>query len=262
MNKPFAICACAKNEDDYIKEWIEYHIKLGFDRIYLCDNNDDARLESFLTDYTRENFLIIYDYRGARNFQIDCYNEMIRTYKQTYAWCAFIDIDEFITLEKHSNIKDFLDDIRVDVVFLNWMIMSSDCKIYKEAGGVLDRFRNPVSLNHTRNRHIKSIVREGVEGLFVDNPHNIKVPSEKYSHAGEIILTESSPWVESCRYETAYIRHYYTKSFEEWITKVGVRKWPDSTEVDRSRWLSAFLEYEPCSDHFLTFGSTKRLSKY
>ena len=34
------IVAIAKNEEPYLKEWVEYHFALGFDKIIICDNND------------------------------------------------------------------------------------------------------------------------------------------------------------------------------------------------------------------------------
>ena len=34
------ICAIAKNENDYINDWVNWHLNLGFDRIYLYDNNE------------------------------------------------------------------------------------------------------------------------------------------------------------------------------------------------------------------------------
>ena len=33
-----AIICVAKDEDHYIDEWIEYHLKLGFDAIYIIQN--------------------------------------------------------------------------------------------------------------------------------------------------------------------------------------------------------------------------------
>lgn len=38
------ICCIAKNEDRYIHEWIAYHLKLGFDKIYIyiMSDNDDT----------------------------------------------------------------------------------------------------------------------------------------------------------------------------------------------------------------------------
>lgn len=34
------VVAIAKNEELYLKEWVEYHFHLGFDKIIICDNND------------------------------------------------------------------------------------------------------------------------------------------------------------------------------------------------------------------------------
>ena len=35
-----ALCAIAKNENLYIREWVEYYMKLGFSNIILYDNNN------------------------------------------------------------------------------------------------------------------------------------------------------------------------------------------------------------------------------
>ena len=34
-----ALCAIGKFEEDYLQEWIEHHLKIGFDKIYFYDNN-------------------------------------------------------------------------------------------------------------------------------------------------------------------------------------------------------------------------------
>ena len=34
------IVAIAKMEQDYIEEWVKYHLHLGFDQIFLYDNED------------------------------------------------------------------------------------------------------------------------------------------------------------------------------------------------------------------------------
>lgn len=35
-----AVIACAKQEELYICEWIEWNINIGVDHIFICDNND------------------------------------------------------------------------------------------------------------------------------------------------------------------------------------------------------------------------------
>lgn len=40
-SKPkIAICCIAKDENWYVNDWIGYHLALGFDHVYLYDNND------------------------------------------------------------------------------------------------------------------------------------------------------------------------------------------------------------------------------
>ena len=34
-----ALVCIAKNEDDYIEEWVNYHLKLGFSKIFIYENN-------------------------------------------------------------------------------------------------------------------------------------------------------------------------------------------------------------------------------
>ena len=36
----FAVCTVLRNEILYLREWVEHYIKLGFDKIYIYDNND------------------------------------------------------------------------------------------------------------------------------------------------------------------------------------------------------------------------------
>ena len=42
-----AICTCIKNEQSYLKEWIDYHINLGFDHIYLYEESIDHHKSQF-----------------------------------------------------------------------------------------------------------------------------------------------------------------------------------------------------------------------
>ena len=35
-----ALICCAKQEENYINEWLEHNYNVGIDHIYLCDTND------------------------------------------------------------------------------------------------------------------------------------------------------------------------------------------------------------------------------
>ena len=46
--KPVIVCL-AKLESDYIGEFIDYHLNLGFETVYLYDNEDKPLYQSLLT---------------------------------------------------------------------------------------------------------------------------------------------------------------------------------------------------------------------
>ena len=48
------VCAIAKDEDPFLKEWVVYHLILGFDHIIIYDNNSKNSISSILCDYINE----------------------------------------------------------------------------------------------------------------------------------------------------------------------------------------------------------------
>ena len=47
----YLVVTCAKNENEYIREWIQHYLDLNFDKIIICDNNDDESLLGVISDY-------------------------------------------------------------------------------------------------------------------------------------------------------------------------------------------------------------------
>ena len=63
------LCIICKLENLYIKEFIDYYKDLGYNHIFIYDNNDKdgERLEDVIQKYIDEGFVSITDYRGDRN---------------------------------------------------------------------------------------------------------------------------------------------------------------------------------------------------
>ncbi len=227
------ICAIAKYENDYIAEWVRYHINLGFDHIYIYDNNeiDGERIEDVIPSDLNEKVSVL-DVRGKKYMQKIVYNECYRTFD--FDWCAFIDIDEFITFNPKSgytNIEQFLQDRdEFDAIHLNWMCYGDNGMVRKKEGGVVDRFKKPIkpytfryTYDFPENMHIKSIIKKNVDidwnsVQWNSNPHTPWGLGSISDDEGNMIA-ENSPF-KKVGFNIAYIRHYFTKTLEEYSCKI------------------------------------------
>lgn len=142
-----ALVCVAKEEDRYLGEWIDYHLKLGFDRIFVYQN--DWRYKGPVRP---EVTLEVFD--GLIQ-QINTYNRFLDSYGSEYEWVAFMDVDEFLCLKRHANVTDFLKNYR-DHVAINWVLFGSSGLPDTGELGVLRRFvRRQVGVD----KNIKSIVK-------------------------------------------------------------------------------------------------------
>ena len=106
----FMVCAMIKDEDLYIDEWLEYHQYLGFDYVSIFDNADNA--SNYIADLPGRypNFVTVVHSPGLKH-QLKVYDACVRTFQSSSMWAAFIDVDEFIVLRKHSDIKSFVTEV-------------------------------------------------------------------------------------------------------------------------------------------------------
>ena len=67
-NIKICLCAIVKNENRYLREFIEYYKKLGYNKIILYDNNEKngENLKEVIKDYILKNFVQIFDFRGRK----------------------------------------------------------------------------------------------------------------------------------------------------------------------------------------------------
>lgn len=52
-----AICTCIKDEQAYLKEWLDYHLSLGFDHIYLYEDDGSKPHNDIVKDYNNVTLL-------------------------------------------------------------------------------------------------------------------------------------------------------------------------------------------------------------
>lgn len=107
-----AIVAICKGEDEYLKEWLEFHLLVGVGHFFIYDNGDNRQTEGIVRPYV-DSGLVTYvpfpdlpDRRlrrsyGKRQFrklsmQNLAYGDCSRKYASRCRWLAKIDLDEFL----------------------------------------------------------------------------------------------------------------------------------------------------------------------
>lgn len=231
----YVVFTCAKNENDYIVEWVQHYLQLGFDKIFLCDNNTpgDKSLYETLKRYVDGGFVEIFDCSMLNSFQVQFYSAFCT--EGNYAWCGYFDCDEFLEIPSYFNVKHYLNTKKDEyVVSFHWMVYGANGALKQENGTLFERFKYPVSpiSIFTENCFVKSLVKGGEtfrNGCWFNGSH-IPMTTPMYIHnVGGHFHTDSD---RHCyfppRYKDGYIRHYYTKSFDEWARKSN-RGWPDGT---------------------------------
>ncbi len=152
-----AICIIAKQENRYIKEFVDYYRKLKINKIFLYDNNDinGEYFEDILSNYIKSNFVEIIDYRGKYKPQFQAFNDCY-VKNEYFNWIAFYDADEYLYIQNYSNINKFLSLSQFkncSSILINWKYYGDNDKLYYEQKPLQQRFTKPFYFNNHNNKN-------------------------------------------------------------------------------------------------------------
>lgn len=120
--KHYLSVACIfKNDADYLKEWIEYHLIVGVEHFYLLNNESEDSYKEVLQPYIDKKIVTLIDWKTNRTenpgkpytwvfstqvpaLEYACNNLA----KNESKWVAFIDTDEFLVPILFDNVTDVL----------------------------------------------------------------------------------------------------------------------------------------------------------
>ena len=229
------VCAIAKDEDQFLKEWVVYHLILGFDHIIIYDNNSKHPISSILSDYINEGLVTVQDYPLLEAPQLSAYFHCIKNWKEKANWIAFINIDEFIVPLNDNDIRDFLD--RYDEyagVGIHWMVFNSNGYLQRPKGNVIENYTESIGLNHL----YKSIVHQKYVIKPV-SPHHFQYNQKYCVNEDEICLPNAKSYPTA---STIQINHYYYKSQQDFEEKI-IRGIATAVKNVTERKIQAFYDH-------------------
>lgn len=216
--KVVLVCV-AKWEDYYLEEWLEYNHKLGFDKIIMYQNDWRCSID--------KPYLEKREWDG-RSVQLKIYNDFLHTNTE-YDWVAFFDCDEFLVLNKHNNIKEFVDEYkdRTNAIGINWYFYGSGGLVNRTSNSLLHMFPN--RSNHT-DQHIKVIVNARC-GTRMSLPHNADVESMDTNG-----FKFTGPFNPGGPSDVAVINHYHNKTREDWMLRCKRGRVDCNIQHEEDRW--------------------------
>jgi hypothetical protein len=134
----------ARQETQYIAEWLLYHRSIGFDHVYLyCEDEDPLPLYGAVLPFVQSVppfvTFIHFPYQGQ---QFYAYRHFLEHRKQEAGWIAFLDVDEFLRLTGVDDIKRYLAESppEWDAIHINWNYFGTSGHAERPEGSVLTTY--------------------------------------------------------------------------------------------------------------------------
>jgi hypothetical protein len=208
-----------KDENQYLKEWLDYHFALGVEHIYIYDNMSKRPISATVKNYIKSKKVTVigWPYNYVQGRHVKCQNDCLSNYGKNWNWIGFIDTDEFIVLKNgETDLKEFLKEYEpFGGLVMNWMCFGANGHQNKR-GSVIQSYTQ-CKPGLSDNKHIKTIVNtKFFTPTKRGNPHEFK--------SIKPIVNADKKRCRSAhnhppRWDKIQLNHYVTRSLEEYQGK-------------------------------------------
>lgn len=230
-----SIMAIFKNEELYLEEWLQYHIKEGINHFYLYSNDKNMEKYNFLDKYQDKITIIPWinvKIKKHSTVQRDAYTHCIKNYINECDFLLMLDIDEFlVSLLKNKKVIDIVnkfDKNKVKAVNLQRYNFGANGHIKKPYGRVMHNYKkhekicssykaiaNSKYINTTRRYYgVHDHPYKKMDGIIFNSYFKYEEDDKNDIYIGPNKCNKNSvneiPLV---------INHYYTKSQEEYLKR-------------------------------------------
>ena len=239
-----AVCAMGRMENRYAVEFVKHYKKIGFDKVFIYDNNRsmEEKFADVLGDFINNGFVEVSQWPHYGQTHDAAFNDCYAKHGNEYQWILFVDFDEFLQLPKGKTIRKVMSEYEfADIVMINWQVMTDGNLVTDDGRDCAKRFKTPIADDLKRtdglviNEHVKSMVRGGIKNLqFKWQPHVPASPKLRCVNVENEVVNQyplTKPTASPIR-----IRHYMTKTIEEYMNIKAVRLFANGDKFNES-WL-------------------------
>ena len=227
------IATIVKDEQEYLDEWIQYHLNLGINHIFIFEDLGSESHNHITSKYpqvtlntissilTDDDLELVKQMRANRSIKTHSFyldrllSYISHNYSKYYDWCFTTDVEKDIssTLSLYDN---------YDAIVLRWKNYGANGLISKPDYSkvkVIEVFTKEMlgTMNEKSSCLCKVCYNlKKYKPEFFANTHN---PSDLCNYC-------NTNFVKSCSissFRNIYLKHYVTRSWEEYVWKVKVR---------------------------------------
>jgi hypothetical protein len=253
MSNKIGIFAPSYNEKNII-EWIDYHLKCGFDKIIIYDDQSDEPIKNIVNKYFVNNTKIIIlenivgkylvgtfkdgSIAPCSTVRSDFFFNELKKYMCDLNYLLSIDIDEYLYMGKFSDIHELVNYYEpFDNLYFYWNEFFTNIKnnttnklidVFTESSGARYCGKSLGNLN-------SNITQLSPHVFNSKNINNIFYPDEKYNFINKdvyeiyhdtfynagISQKNLKLFLEADKQNKPYIAHYRNQDLKTWL----VRRW-------------------------------------
>ncbi|MBS0626608.1 MAG: glycosyltransferase family 92 protein [Verrucomicrobia bacterium] len=249
-----SIACIFQDEAPYLKEWIDYHHRIGVEHFWLYDDTSSDNWEEVLTPYIEQGIVEVFDWSPCREqvkiwpkIQVEAYKDALNRSNGSSKWLALIDTDEFILPMKEKTLTKCLENhfSNAGAVYVSWRIFGTSGVTLQKNESMLRQLTACSKKNHPINCVGKSIVRP--ECVIIDkiwHVHHFPIKSgckyvngrkDKIEVTGETDLSVSFHYDKYLR-----INHYFFRDESYYLNKKIPRKLNRGIEIEE---LTSLYDY-------------------
>lgn len=218
-----------KDENNYLKEWLEHYRKIGFNHFFIIDNGSHRPIISDFIQINKEQWKSFEDTVRITSKDItfikwnddNNIGSQNRAYLficnqiKGYDYLLFVDTNEFLIIKSHNTIQEYIAHLRdkygkVDGIGIYWRMYGSNKPYFESRMNIKDY------VLYKEDNHIKSIVNPVKVNKFQD-PHKPSLFNSKYiDENGNDIISPIGKHTSN----DIYIKHIWTRSLNEFKEKI------------------------------------------
>ena len=223
-----SLCLICKDENDYLPEWLDYHILMGVERFYIYDNDSQFSLRETLKGYIERGWVVVVDIPGEA-MQLYAYDHCLQTFGPNTFWLGFIDTDEFLVPKMTLDLKELLKEYEAyGGLAVSSLFFGSNGHQTRPVEGQIAAYTRRTHATFKQNELVKSIVQPGLVQL-PNTPHEF-IYKETTWCVNEILLRMDFQRFPN-HTELIQLNHYFCRSKHEIDLKLqrgnsGAVAWP------------------------------------